>query len=157
MALNYTLKRASVMDGDEQIATVRGLSLNDITELMSVNVESLEALFAQFKDRTAETIEVDEITTIGVGLIKSMPVLMAQIIAAGADAYEGYDPAAVDLDGDPLPNPMDIITAMPMGIQLACLEKIGELTFAAGGGPKKVFALVLKAMQGLSQSGGQKA
>lgn len=145
MALKYTLKRATIMDGGEEIATVRGLSLNDITELMSVNAGAVEELFNQFNDRDPETVRPDEVTRVGMDMMRNTPMLLAQIIATGSDAYLDYD----EKSGEQ--SPMELIMSMPAGMQIACLEKIGEMTFTAFGGPKKVLALVLRIAQGLIQ------
>lgn len=144
MALNYTLKRAAIMDGETEVATVRGLSLNDITDLISINAGAMEQLFAQFNGRDMESIAVDEVAHAGKDMLRSAPALMAQIIAIGSDAYKDRDPDAEE-------SPLELIQQMPAGLQIACLEKIGEMTFTAFGGPKKVLALVLRAVQGLSQ------
>lgn len=143
MALNYTLKKSKVMDGDDLIATVRGLSLNDIVELISMNKEAMESLFNQFAERDPNTITEGEIVQTGMGLLSSAPMLIAQIIAVGADAWEDYTGA----DGEV--NPIESILSMPTGLQVMCLEQIGSLTFNAANPPKKMLALTLKAVQGM--------
>lgn len=146
MALNYTLKREKVMDGDDEIATVRGLSLNDIIGLLNMNKEAMTFLFDQFKDRDPLTITEGEIDDVGMQMIESAPMLVAQIIAEATDAYAGWD------ESDPAANPLNLILTMPVGVQMAFIEPIGRLTFSAGGGAKKMLALAMKAVQGGSQS-----
>jgi|GEM_PF-2899801 hypothetical protein len=145
MALKYTLKRAEVIDGGDVVATVRGLSLNDMTDLMQINAEAMDLLFEQFRGREPDSISEIEVSGIGVSLLKSAPVIVAQIIATATDAYSEYEEA------EGRPTPMDVIMAMPTGTQMACLEKIGELTFNAGFDPKKLIALALSVMKGAGQ------
>lgn len=136
MSFKYTLKTALIMDGETEVATVRGLSFTDIVQLLQVNREAMERLYAEFAGRDPNSIGEGEVTAIGMQMVEKAPALAGHIIALAADAPESFD---------------DII-AMPVGLQIACLEKIGELTFTSGGGLKKTLALAMKAMSGASQS-----
>lgn len=148
MALKYTVKTKDILDGEEVVATVHGLSFNAIVGLINLNKPVVEALFNKFSGRDAETITEDEITTIGMEMLETAPVFVAQVIAAAIpDAYVGYNPA-----DEKAVNPLDTIMSMPLGLQLAFLQEIMPLTFNAGGGVKKILALALKASQGASQS-----
>lgn len=146
MALKYRQKTVPIMDGDEQVGTVRGLAFNEIVGLIDANRPIVEALFDKFNGRDPKSIAEDEIVATGMEMIHSAPVFVAQIIAAASDAYEDYEPTE---DGE---TPIDVIMSMPLGLQMAFLNEIGPLTFSAGGGAKKLFALALKAVQGGSQS-----
>lgn len=142
MALKYTLKTATIKDGEQEIATVRGLSLNDIVQLLLINREAAGALFDELNGRDPEELTPSDITAVGSQLIESFPGFVAQIIAIAADAYEeeGSDES-----------PIETILTMPVGVQIAALEKIGELTFV-GSSPKKLIALALKMAQQKGQS-----
>lgn len=142
MALNYTLKKEPVMDGSEVVATVRGLSLNDIIELIILNKESMNGLFDQFSERDPDSITEGEIVSTGLGLLTTAPMFIAQIIAVASEAWEDYED-----DGDK-ENPLNTILSMPTGMQIAFLEKIGMMTFNAANPPKKILALALKMAQG---------
>lgn len=146
MALKYTQKTTIVMDGETEAGSVHGLSFNAIVGLININREAVEGLFNSFQGREAETVSEDEISSLGMDMIKSAPMLVAQIIAEASDAYVGYDPDSAD------ESPMDVIMSMPVGLQIAFLEKIGPLTFNAGGGAKKMLALAMKAVRGGNQS-----
>ena len=148
MALKYKMKTKDVMDGDEVVGTVHGLSFNAIVGLVNLNRPAVEALFNQFQGRDPATINEGEINAIGMEMLESAPVLVAQIIAAATDAYEDFDPKE-----EGATSPLDTIMDMPLGLQLAFLQEIMPLTFNAGGGVKKMLALALKASQGASQSG----
>lgn len=147
MALKYRVKTEKVMDGDEEIATVHGLSFNAIVGLININRPVVEGLFNKFQGREADSISEDEVSAVGMEMIETAPVLVAQIIAEASDAYADYDSKDEGAE-----NPMDVIMSMPVGLQIAFLEKIGPLTFNAGGGAKKMLALAIKAVQGGSQS-----
>lgn len=151
MGLNYKLKTEKVLDDDgTEIATVRGLSLNDIVGLIMINKDAMDGLFAQFSDRDPESISEDDINGMGLSMIQSAPTLVAQAIAEATDAYKGY----VEVEGED--SPMDLIMSMPTGLQIHFLEKIGRLTFERGGSPKKLLAqamnLVGKNLSGSPQT-----
>ena len=148
MTLKYTVKTKDVKDGDEVVGTVHGLSFNSIVGLINLNRPTVEALFNKFSAREAESITDDEISTVGMEVLETAPVFVAQVIAAATDAYDGYDP-----DDENAESPLDTIMSMPVGLQLAFLQEIMPLTFNAGGGVKKMLALAIKASQGASQSG----
>lgn len=138
MALKYKLKREQVLDDDgSEIATVRGLSLNDIVGLVMINKDAMEGLFAQFNGRDPASIGEDDINGIGIAMIESAPTLVAQAIAEATDAYKDHQ----QVEGED--TPMDTILSMPTGLQIHFLEKIGRLTFEKGGSPKKLLAQVM--------------
>lgn len=144
MALKYTVKTRKIMDGDEEVGTVHGLSLNHIVGLINNNRPAVEALFSKFQDKPE--MSEDEVANIGMDMVEQAPLMVAQIIAFATDAYEGY----VAVEGEA--TPLDTIMSMPVGLQLAFLQEIGDLTFSAGGGAKKILALALKTARGGSQS-----
>lgn len=149
MALKYTPKTIPVMDGDEVVAHVRGLSFNAIVGLINLNREMVEGLFNKFQGRDPESITEEEVSLVGMDMIQQAPLLVAQIIAQASGAYDDYDPK-----DENAVSPMDTIMDMPVGLQLSFLEAIGPLTFSAGGGAKKMLALAMKAVRGGSQSAG---
>ena len=85
MALKYKIKREPVIDDDgSEIATVRGLSLNDIVGLVLINKDAMEGLFQQFNGRAPDSITDADINGVGISMIENAPTLVAQIIADGA-------------------------------------------------------------------------
>ena len=145
MTLKYKLKTEKVFDGEDEIATVHGLSFNSIVGLINLNRSAVEGLFDKFQGRDTAAISEDEVSAIGMEMIEKAPVMVAQIIADASDAYDNYNEGEDE-------NPMEVIMSMPVGLQIAFLEKIGPLTFNAGGGAKKMLALAIKAARGGSQS-----
>ena len=139
MALKYKIKREPVIDDDgSEIATVRGLSLNDIVGLVLINKDAMEGLFQQFNGRAPDSITDADINGVGISMIENAPTLVAQIIADATDAYADYQVT----EGED--SPISVIMGMPTGLQIHFLEKIGRLTFEKGGSPKKLLAQVLK-------------
>ncbi len=139
MALKYKIKREPVIDDDgSEIATVRGLSLNDIVGLVLINKDAMEGLFQQFNGRAPDSITDADINGVGISMIENAPTLVAQIIADATDAYADYQVT----EGEE--SPISVIMGMPTGLQIHFLEKIGRLTFEKGGSPKKLLAQVLK-------------
>jgi hypothetical protein len=148
VALKYKIKTRKIMDGDDEVGTVHGLSLNNIVGLINNNRPAVESLFNRFQDKTESAMTDEEVASIGVDMIEQAPLMVAQIIALATDAYEGYEA----VEGEP--TPLDAIMSMPVGLQMAFLQEIGDMTFSAGGGAKKMLALALKAVRGGSQSVG---
>lgn len=147
MALKYKTKRETILDDDgSEIATIHGLSLNDIVGLVMINKDAMEKLFDQFNGREPDSISEDDINGMGMSMIESAPVLVAQIIADASDAYKDHEPE----EGEE--TPIDTILSMPAGLQIHLLENIGRLTFDKAGSPKKLLAQVMK-MVGGNQNG----
>lgn len=116
--------------GMSEPALVRGLSLADILGLVAKHKAAMSQAFAELNGDT------DKILTsagaIGSGLLEAMPEVAADVIAIAGDAPEKAALAA----------------KFPASVQLALLEKIAELTFAAEGGAGKVVEIVLNAVGG---------
>lgn len=129
MTLKYTLKTKRIeIDGPDNYVEVRGLSVNHIVQLMTINRPAIDELFSQFAGRDEGSINEAEVMNAGMGMVENAPAMVAHIIALAANATEQFDQ----------------IVDLPIGVQVASLEAIGELTFAAGGGPKKMLALAMK-------------
>lgn len=146
MALKRTLKTVEVMDGGEVIGSVHGLSFNTIVSLIELNMDAAQSLFNQFAGVDPESINEKVLMDAGWGMIKTVPLFVAQIIAMGTDAYDDAD-VNEDEAGT-----LEFIMSMPMGSQYALLEKIAELTFNASATPKKLLALVSKAVASQGES-----
>lgn len=102
---------------------VRGLSLQDITLLISKHGPVMEEFFRRYSaNEKANPLEV------GMGLIAQAPGLVAQIIAIAADE----------------PNKADTVLKFPLVVQQDALEKLSKLTFDANGGPKKFVEAVIR-------------
>lgn len=105
---------------------VRGLSLQDITVLISKHGPTMEEFYRRYSaDENNNPLQV------GMDLIGQAPSLVAQIIAIAADE----------------PNMADRVIRLPIVTQQDALEKLGKLTFDASGGPKKFVEAVIRLVQ----------
>jgi hypothetical protein len=111
--------------------TVRGLSLSDVMLLVSKDRAAIAALFHKFL-QSGNDAALEDVTKLGSALIESAPDLAAEIIAIAADE----------------PDQVDVAKRLSFPAQISALEKIGELTFAAEGGPKKVVETVIRVVMG---------
>ncbi len=109
---------------------VRGLSLNDVSILVQRHGKRLSELFQQFTEQGDLTTET--VAAFALPLIQSAPEIAAELIACAA--------------GDP--DDAEIAGRLPFPVQIDALEKIANLTFEAGGGPKKLLETVVRLAQG---------
>ncbi|MDR3474323.1 MAG: hypothetical protein P4M09_21950 [Devosia sp.] len=124
----FTLKTYRIPTSDQEFFEVRGLSFNDVTQLVMLHRETIERIFATFSGRDPNSISEADASDVILSMIDSAPALVAHIVALGADDLANFDE----------------YVKLPMGAQVEAIEKIGELTFATGGGPKKLFGLAMK-------------
>lgn len=108
--------------------TVRGLSYVDITKLANEHFVMLSKIFEGIEVGKEESFDVRKI--VGKFGPATAP-LVASIIAFGCGE----------------PDNTAIASKLPFGVQVEAVTKIGEHTFAIEGGAKRVFQLVMMAMQ----------
>jgi hypothetical protein len=120
-----------VPDGE---LTVRGLGLSDISRLVQRHRSDLEGAFNQVAD-AAQGAEEDGDQMIS-RLLGQAPQLAAEIIALALD-----EPDQVEQAGK-----------LPISLQLAILEKCGDLTFVGEGGMGKTMEIVIKMISGATQA-----
>lgn len=137
MALkDYVLPTMEVTLPDGGSFAVRGLSLDDVAQLLVKHGPVMETFFTRYSGGVeSNAMEV------GMGLIAQAPALVAQIIALAADA----------------PEMEHVVRKMPMGIQQDALEKLSQMTFDASGGPGKFVAAVVRLIQGTTSLMGKQA
>lgn len=107
---------------------VRGLSLEDITVLLTTHGPVMEQFFKKYSGSPEESSPME----IGMSLVAQAPTVAAQIIALAADE----------------PEKADVIRKMNLAVQQKALEKIAKLTFDASGGPGKFVEAVIRLVQG---------
>lgn len=116
--------------------SVRGLSLEDIASLVTRHRAAAEAMFQQFSGQPDQAL--NDARAIGVGLLQVAPAAVAEIIAiASGDADE---------EG------VAIAKRLPIDVQLAALEKIGEMTFATEGGLKNALSAVVRMLSNSTEA-----
>lgn len=135
MALTFTLQ-SEVIEFPGGSLTVRGLSLPDVTKLVTVHREPITDLFNRYSGRDGEQITLGEASDIGFSLVMRAPVIAAHVIALAADAEDRMDTAGT----------------LPVDVQVLALEKIAKLTFAMEGGPKKFVEMVVRIAKGMTET-----
>lgn len=131
---NLTLPKAIVELSGGEFA-VRGLSLDDILALMFPHGDVLAQIFDKVAEKKADLGD-EMIGEYAMGLVQSAPGVAAKIIVMACD--ESADDAEA----------MQIASRLPATVQLDALIKIGQLTFAAEGGLKKVVETVVMLAKG---------
>lgn len=111
--------------------TVRGLSLTDILFLVSKHRAAMKALFDKFVKGQSD-VALESYSNLGAALIESAPDVAAEIIALAADE----------------PEEIETVKRISFPAQIEALERIGDLTFAAEGSPKKVVETVIRVLSG---------
>lgn len=102
---------------------VRGLSIMDISSLLRVHMNDLEALFTMYEQEAAGmSFGNVALARYATRLISDAPGLVAHIIALACDEPEQVNNAS----------------RLPMIAQIEAIKKIGTLTFEEVGGVKKL-------------------
>lgn len=128
----FTLKKSlvKVTDKEGNAFEVRGLSPNDIKQLLDVHKPIMDQLFRRFADRDATALTSEEIadsaSQVAMSMLEQAPALVAHLIALAADDTENFDD----------------YTLLPVGVQVDAVTEIGRLTFETAGGSKKLLDLV---------------
>lgn len=138
MALkDLKLPTVIVKVGPDSEFAVRGLALDDITRIMRENGITLDAIFDTVMSGRAENmLNEDAIGDYAMTMVQSAPGVAAQLIALAADG-DPDDPAEIEM-----------ARRLPVTIQIDALVKIGQLTFAMEGGPKKLLETVVMVAKG---------
>lgn len=125
MPYSYTLTTERIEFTGGFIA-VRGLTIPEITQLVSVNSEAAIMLFDEIKHAAAEKKEFD-LAFFLFSVLNRFSVAVAHTIALAADCPD-------DIAG---------ISKLPPDVQAAALEAIARISFAMDGGAKKFWQTVL--------------
>jgi len=115
--------------------TVRGLSLPDVTTLISLHREVIADLFQRAAADPLQALAAAAV--FGQRLLHEAPELGADIIALAAD-----------VPTEKRPN----VSRVPFPAQIEALEKIAELTFATEQDLKKVIETVVRGARAISGS-----
>lgn len=102
---------------------VKGLSLNDLTVLIRVHFDDLDALFDLFDN--AERLEVKDLQPLAISVVSNAPGFAANVISLAAGEGSASD-----------------AERLPFPVQVKALLEIGELTFTEVGGVGKAMELL---------------
>lgn len=110
---------------------LRGLSLNDFSQLLRFYKDDLESLFDIYENvNPGETdLTAAGVAKFAIKIISDAPGLVGNVIAMSCDQTS--------------PEAIKGAMALPPHIQLLAIQKIGELTFSEVGGVKKFVDLIL--------------
>lgn len=129
----FTLKKAliKVTEDEGNAFAVRGLSPNDIAQLLSLHKPVMEEVFNQYAVKAnLENMTEDGVATLAaeaaMSMVEQVPALVAHLICLAAD----------DIDE------LEEYARLPIGVQLEAVTEIGRLTFEMAGGAKKLLDLV---------------
>lgn len=123
---DFVLPTEEVQLPDGKSFAVRGISLEDVTILLSKHGAEMDGFYQQMSARQDQSA-----MEVGLSLIGKAPDLVANIIAMAAD-----EPALAN-----------VVKKFTIGVQQDALEKIAKLTFDASGGPGKFIEAVTKLVQ----------
>lgn len=130
----FAAKAKVPVPGSEQPATVRGLNLMDILGLVERHRAPLTEAFANLSGDRDEALK--SFSAMGGALLGALPDVAADVIAVATDQ----------------PEKVAVAKRIVVSVQLALLEKIAELTFAAEGGAGKVIEIVVSAVGGTTDA-----
>lgn len=126
--------RTVTLKGDNKL-TVRGLAFEDMQHFLINRGELVSDLLALLEESgfDVDKMEVEQTKNIGVKLISSLPNLVAEVIAIGADE----------------PDMILAARRLPAPKQLELLEGVYSLTFEEPGSVKKFFDQLIGTMQSI--------
>lgn len=127
--LDFNFVTEDVLVGGQSL-TVRGISFDDVSLLISRHREALETAISSVAQAGGDT------GAILAPLIQQLPELAAQVIACATDAPELAEKAR----------------KLPVTAQLDVLLAVGRLTFEEAGGVKKFAEQLADLFRGIKQS-----
>lgn len=116
--------------------TVRGLSLDDVLRIARSHGEAFIVLFDRLMGSEDLDLDLDNTAAIAELLAESAPAIAADLIAYAADE----------------PEAAHIVRKFPFPAQVEALEKVGAITFAMEGGPKKLVGTVIRVLKGVREN-----
>lgn len=128
--MKHTLKTETLeFEGGE--IKLRGLTVPDITQLVSVHQDSAVAIYAKFSGKNAEQLSEQTVESVALDLIGKFPSVIAHTLYL-CDAERGQDAS------------IDDYAALPIDVQVSALEKVATRTFAMEGGLKNFVETVIR-------------
>lgn len=125
---NYRVRTKEVSLGGGESFDVRGLSLPDLTTLLDYHGAEARSLFKLFTESSEQGMDLDSVGLITRTMMNTAPDLVARIIALASGEADVFETAKT----------------LPIPVQLDALEKVGNLTFEASGGPKNFLETVIR-------------
>jgi hypothetical protein len=132
--IKFTPGEATIKFEPDGELTVHGLTVPNIAVLVSVHKDKAESFYNRVSGLN-KTNAIDSLSDVMAEAISTMPLVVSHIIAVAADAEDE----------------IDLVQKLPLDVQVAALEKIGELTFAMQGGPKNFLETVRRMAAGANR------
>jgi hypothetical protein len=124
MSLSDYQPASTTIEIGKTTLTVRGLSIQDVSSLMSVHLVDLESLVDMYENSNGEGISAIGLGKFVLNIVKDAPALTAHIIALAADE----------------PNMVDKAAKIKFFDQIKLVKEIGRLSFDDVAGLKKFVA-----------------
>lgn len=134
MTLKFTPKRKRIEFSDGDYIEVRGLNVPDISKLVETHRESAIMLYNKFTGLDAQPFTEDESSALATILVTTVPAVVAHVIAMACESEDQFE----------------LITQLPMDVQVSALEAISNLTFTMQGGVKNFVETVLRISEGVN-------
>jgi hypothetical protein len=112
---------------------LRGLALNDVSDLVRNNLSELNKLFQLYDNEGTREQALAESARFAITIVRETPNMVSKMIALAADEPEAIAVAA----------------RLPLPVQVECMRKIIELTFEEAGGAKKFLDSVMSLVGGM--------
>lgn len=113
-------------EGKRNSLTVRALSLNDITPMISSRMGDLEQLYSIFKGAKAAIYATHNVSSLLVMVVTKLPDLASEVISVACDEPGNKAQAA----------------RLPIAVQVAALSEIMKLTLEDAGGLKNLYGML---------------
>ncbi len=127
--MKYTLKTETItFEGGE--ITIRGLTVPDITQLVSVHQDSAKSIYDRFSGKGADAVTDQTVEQLALDILGKFPAAVAHLIYL--------------CDADRGDAPVDAYASLPIDVQVTALEKIASLTFAMQGGLENFIGTVTR-------------
>jgi len=131
---DYRIPERVIELSDGVTFAVRGLSLPQVTHILTKYGEQVRNLFVKYQANVeASNLSLTDMEAIGNTVLLTSPDLAAEIIAVAAGEEDA----------------IDVIKALPFPAQIAALEAVADLTFDSAGGPKKLWETVIRVFTGI--------
>lgn len=128
---DYVAQRAEIKTSSTTLS-VRGLTLPDVSRLIVLHLNGIEATYARFQEIKKQVFSRSASDQFFIQAMMDFPEMIAEVISIGCDE----------------PDELELAAKLPVGVQLECLHKIVTLTFEEAGGLKNLFASLITGLRG---------
>lgn len=113
--------------GKRKSLSVRGITVTDLTPMVTSRLGDLEQLYALFQESKKSIYSTNSVSRFLTSVVAKMPDLTAEVISVACDEPEHKDKAA----------------ALPLAVQIAAISTILKLTLEEAGGLKNLYGMLV--------------